>query len=63
MESVLHGGPDDRPLPVVIYLDDKAIYGDTREQVLEDTLEAVKRLAAASFMLNLRKSQLVQAAA
>ena len=42
-------------LPVVIYLDDIAVYGDTQEQVLEDTLEAVKRLAAAGFMLNLHK--------
>ena len=63
MESVLHGGLDDRPLPVVIYLDNIAVYGDTQEQVLEDTLEVVKRLAAASFMLNLHKSQLVQAVA
>ena len=31
--------------------------------MLEDTLEAVKRLAAAGFMLNLCKSQLVQASA
>ena len=61
VESVLHGGPDDRPLPVVVYLDDIAMYGDTQEQVLKDTLEAVKRLAAAGFMLNLHKSQLVQA--
>ena len=63
MESVLHGGPDDRPLPVVVYLDDIAVYGDTQEQVLEDMLEVVKQLAAAGFMLNLCKSQLVQAAA
>ena len=63
VESVLHGGPDDRPLPVVIYLDDIAMYGDTQEEVLEDMLEAVKQLATASFMLNLHKSQLVQAAA
>ena len=35
------------------------MYGDTQEQVLEDTLEAVKQLAAAGFMLNLCKSQLV----
>ena len=61
VESVLHGGPDDRPLPVVVYLDDIAVYGDTQEQVLEDTLEAVKQLATAGFMLNLHKSQLVQA--
>ena len=38
------------------------MYGDTQEEVLEDTLEAVKRLATAGFMLNLHKSQLVQAA-
>ena len=61
VKSVLYGGPDDRPLPIVIYLDDIAMYGDTQEKVLEDTLEAVKQLAAAGFMLNLHKSQLVQA--
>ena len=38
----LRGGPDDCPLPVVIYLDDIAMYGDTQEEVLEDILEAVK---------------------
>ena len=37
------------------------MYGDTQEDMLEDTLEAVKRLATAGFMLNLHKSQLVQA--
>ena len=63
VESVLHGGPDDHPLPVVIYLDDIAMYRETQEQVLEDTLEAVKQLATAGFMLNLHKSQLVQAVA
>ena len=63
VESVLRGGPDDPPLPVVIYLDNIAVYGDTQEQVLEDTLEAVKQLATAGFMLNLHKSQLVQATA
>ena len=44
-------------------MDDIAMYGDTQEQVLKDTLEAVKRLAATGFMLNLHKSQLVQATA
>ena len=39
------------------------MYGDTQEEVLEDTLEAVKQLATTSFMLNLHKNQLVQAAA
>ena len=56
-------GPSDHPLPIVVYLDDIAIYGDTQEQVLEDMLEAIKWLAAASFMLNLHKSHLVQAMA
>ena len=59
--SVLHSGPANCPLPIVIYLDNIAVYGDTQEEVLEDTLEAVKWLATASFMLNLHKSQLVQA--
>ena len=63
VESVLHGGPDDCPLPVVIYLDNIAMYGDTQEEVLENMLEAVKWLTEASFMLNLCKSQLFQAAA
>ena len=49
-------------MTVVDYLDDIAVYGDTQEQVLEDTLEAVKRLTPAGYMLNLQKSQLVQAA-
>ena len=39
------------------------MYGDTQNDVLEDTLEAVKQLATAGFMLNLHKSQLVQATA
>ena len=56
VESILHSVPDDRPLPVVIYLDDIAVYGDTQEEVLEDMLEAVKWLTAAGFMLNLCKS-------
>ena len=63
VESVLRSGPDDYPLPIVVYLDNIAVYGDTQEEVLEDTFKAVKRLAAARFMLNLCKSQLVQAIA
>ena len=38
------------------------MYRDTQKGVLEDMLEAVKRLTMAGFMLNLHKSQLVQAA-
>ena len=56
IKSVLHSGPDDLPLPIVIYLDNVAIYRDPQEEMLEDTLEAVKQLAAAGFMLNLCKS-------
>ena len=63
VKSVLRGGLDDCPLPIVIYLDDVAVYGDTQEEVLEDMLEAVKWLDMAGFMLNLHKNQLVQAAA
>ena len=29
VESILHGGPDNCPLLVVVYLDDIAIYRDT----------------------------------
>ena len=55
--------PGERPLPVVVYLDDIAIFGDDPAQVLEDTAEAVRRLTAAGFMMNLKKSHLVQSAA
>ena len=61
VESVLHGEPGNHPLPVVVYLDNIAVYGDTKEQVVEDTLEIIKQLTTASFMLNLCKSHLVQA--
>ena len=51
VESVLHGALGDCPLPVIIYPDDVAMFGETLEEVLEDMHEAVKQLAAASFML------------
>lgn len=60
MEDVLKGKPGDRLLPVVVYLDDITVYGDSVEQVLKDTAEAMKRLAAAGFMINLKKSHLVE---
>ena len=63
VEDVLKGKPGDRPLPVVVYLDDIAVFGDDQDQVLEDTLEVVQRLTAAGFMINLKKSQLVESAA
>jgi hypothetical protein len=63
VEDVLKGEPGDRRLPVVVYLDDIAVFGDDQNQVLEDTLEAIQRLTAAGFMINLTKSQLVESAA
>ena len=44
-------------------MDDIAVYGDSQEQVLEDTLEAIRRLTTAGFMINLKKSQLVESSA
>jgi hypothetical protein len=58
---VLRGQPDDRPLPVVVYLDDIAVFGDDQDQVLEDTLETIRRLTLAGFMINLTKSQFLGA--
>ena len=63
VEDVLKGNPGDRPLPVVVYLDDIAVFGDDQDQVLADTLEAIRRLTEAGFMINLKKSQLVESAA
>ena len=63
VESVLKGKPGDRSLPVVVYLDDIAVYGDEQAQVLEDTLEAIRCLTEAGFMINLKKSHLVEASA
>ena len=47
----------------MVYLDDIAVFGDDRQQVLDDTLEAVRRLTRAGFMINLSKSQLVERSA
>ena len=63
VETVLAGDPGERKLPVVVYLDDIAVFGDDRQQVLDDTLEAVRRLTRAGFMINLSKSQLVERSA
>ena len=49
-----------RKLPMVIYLDDIAVFGDNQDQLLQNTQKAMKRLASFGFMLNLKKSQLVQ---
>ena len=61
VESVLCGVPGDCPFPVVVYFDDKAVYWDTQEQMLEDMLAAIKQLVAAKFLLTLCKNQMVQA--
>ena len=44
----------------MVYLDDIAVYGDEQAQVLEDTLEVIRRLTKAGFMINLKKSHLVE---
>ena len=59
VETVLKGAPGDRPLPVVVYLDDIAVFGDDADQVLLDTEEAIRRLTTAGFIINMKKSQLV----
>ena len=56
VEDVLRGREGERPLPAVVYLDDIAVFGDDPETVLQDTAEAIRRLARAGFMLNLKKS-------
>ena len=48
--------PGDYPFPVVVYLNNIAVYRDTQEQVIEDILEAIKQLTAARFTLSLHKS-------
>lgn len=47
-------------LPIVVYLDDIAAFGDLREQVLVDTINVFKKLTAVGFMMNVEKSQLAQ---
>ena len=57
---MLKGEPGEEELPVLVYLDDIAVFVDNVEEVLRVTSEAMKRLARAGFMINLRKSHLVQ---
>ena len=45
---------------VVVYLDDITVHGNMVNQVLEDTAEAMKRLVSAGFMINLKRSHLVE---
>ena len=62
VESILCGVLGNHPLPIVVYLENIAMYGDTQEQVLEDMLEDIKQLTTAGIRLSLHNSQLVQAA-
>ena len=55
---MLWGQDGERPLRAVVYLDDIAVFIENQEQVMADTLETVRRLSCAGFMINVRKSQL-----
>ena len=57
---MLKGEPGEEELQVLVYLDDIAAFGDSVEEVLRVTSEAMKRLARAGFMIYLRKSHLIQ---
>ena len=56
---MLKGELGEKELPVLVYSDDIAVFGDSVEEVLRVTSEAMKGLARAGFMTNLRKSHLV----
>jgi len=56
MEDVVSAGGTDH-LPLMIYLDDVIIFGDDMDTLLGHAEVVMKRLAAAGFMINLRKSQ------
>ncbi len=45
---------------MVVYLDDIAVFGDDQDQVMMDTVAVLERLARAGFMINLKKSQIVE---
>ena len=55
MEDVVSAGGTDH-LPLMFYLDDVIIFGDYMDELLDNTLKVITRLAKAGFMLNLRKS-------
>ena len=42
-------------MPVVLYLDNITVYRDTKKQVLEDILGAIKQLSTVNFALNLHE--------
>ena len=53
VKSVLKSEPGKKELPVMVYLDNIADFGDSIEKVLGVTSEAMQRLAKAGFMINL----------
>ena len=57
---MLKGEPGEEECPIVVYLDHIAVFRDNIEEVLRVTSGAMRRLARAGFMINLRKSHLVQ---
>ena len=57
---MLKGKPGEEELPVLVYLDDIAVFRDSVKEVLRVISEAIKRLSRAGFMINLRISHLVQ---
>ena len=57
---MLKGKPGEEELPVLVYLDNIAVFGYSVEEVLRVTSEAMRRLATAGFVINLRKSHLFQ---
>ena len=59
VKSVFKSEPGKKELPVLVYLDNIADFGDSIGEVLRVTSEAMQRLAKAGFMINLRKSHLV----
>ena len=60
MASVLKGEPGEEELPILVYLEDIAIFGDSIEEVLRVISEVMKRLARVGFMINVRKNHLAQ---
>jgi Reverse transcriptase (RNA-dependent DNA polymerase) len=61
MEDIINGGVDaegrqQRKLDCQVYLDDFTIQGDSMDDCLRDTLDAVLRLMKAGAMVSLKKS-------
>lgn len=57
VDTILGGDPK---LSAVAYIDDVTAHGTTWEQVWEDTLQVLKMLTSAGFMVNLRKCKFLR---